>query len=90
MPDGNQVLVTSIEGEIGVINVETQGKEERQFYHDTMPAIRQQDKENRALFENAKDGPSGSVKFKDPALLNNIIYCVKALPFDYGVFLYGA
>ena len=29
MPDGNQVLVTSIEGEVGIINVETPGKEER-------------------------------------------------------------
>lgn len=89
MPDGNQVLVSSIEGELGVINVETPGKEERQFYHDTMPAIRQADKENRAIFEEARE-PSTTVKFKDPALLNNIIYCVKAVPFDYGTFLYGA
>lgn len=31
-----------------------------------------------------------SVKVKEPAPINNIIYCVKAIPFDYGVFLYGA
>ena len=36
MPDGNQLVVTSIEGELGIINVETPGKEERQYYHDTM------------------------------------------------------
>lgn len=31
-----------------------------------------------------------SLKVKEPVLLNNIVYCVKAIPFDYGVFLYGA
>ena len=55
MPDGNQILVTSIEGEIGIINVEQTGKEERQFYHDTMPAIREAEKENRRLFEEQRE-----------------------------------
>lgn len=51
MPDGNQVICSSIEGEVSVINVEKPGEEDRQFYHDTMPAIREADKENRRLFE---------------------------------------
>lgn len=31
-----------------------------------------------------------SVKHKEVEVTNNIIYCIKAVPFDYGVFLYGA
>ena len=55
MPDGNQILVSSIEGEIGIINVENPGKEELQFYHDTMPAIREAEKENKRLLEEQRE-----------------------------------
>ena len=51
MPDGNQIIVTSIEGEIGIINVETPGSEYRQYYHDTMPGIIKEAKANAAMFE---------------------------------------
>ena len=31
-----------------------------------------------------------SVKHKEVDVTNNIIYCIKSVPFDYGTFLYGA
>jgi WD40 repeat protein len=89
MPEGDQIIVSSIEGEIGIINVETPGSEHRQYYHDTMPAIRAEAQNNKALFDEQRE-PMSSIKHEEPVILSNIIYCVKTIPFDYGVFLYGA
>lgn len=54
-----------------------------------MPAIRQADKENKAHFEDQKEEMQ-SLSKRPEKILNNIVYCVKSIPFDYGVFLYGA
>ena len=61
MPEGNQIIVSSIEGEIGIINVETPGSEHRQYYHDTMPAIRAEAQNNKALFDEQRE-PMTSIK----------------------------
>ena len=54
-----------------------------------MPAIREAEKENKKLFEEQREQMQ-SIKYKETDVTNNIIYCIKAVPFDYGVFLYGA
>ena len=55
-----------------------------------MPAIREAEKENQKLFEEQREQMTSVKKHLEPIITNNIIYCVKAVPFDFGVFLYGA
>jgi len=89
MQNDQQIVTTSIEGEVSIVSVK---KQARVFHHNTLDKIRAIEKENQvpaeALYESMPKG-----KKVAPVQTNNIIFCcktVREVPGEDNHFLIGA
>lgn len=79
MPNDTQIVATSINGEISIFCT---NRQKRTFYHDTIPELMAQDKENRLppeAQETLQPDPRKKAVRDNREDFSNIMYCCKTV-----------